>query len=282
MAVIVPGAPRQPLPFGLFSTFTFRPEGDGHWQGINGVTFESLPCEQAAGLPLVDCPPVETFTEDPLAPTFGEALPFAIYGWYSCSPVGNNVEGARRLAIDHLTAREEARVEMALVTGNLGNVPNLSGANGYPAPADLGTAPDVLAALALVEQEVAERYGSLGVIHMNRATAVLLKGALSSSGSTLRTKVGTPVAAGVSYPDGFIYGTPALFGYHSEVYHPEDVPGALFDRSNNVLTVFAARSYLIGFDPCGPVQAQFSAPVPTGQTTTTTTEPTTTTTTTSV
>lgn len=255
-AALVTGAPRQPLPFGLFSSFSIRPEGAGRWQ--SGVKWEVGTCEGADGIGAPWCPPDEDTIIglpkdlDPRNAPDGEASPFTIYGHYACSALSNSFAEAQRLANENLIQREEARVEQALWTGDLGNVPNFSGANGYPAPTDVGVYSDALAALASIEQWIADEYGSLGVIHMSRRNAVLLTKYLESRGGRLYTKaLQTPVVAGAGYDSEAIIGTPALFGYRSEVFDSSARPGDLMDRGNNDMVAVAERTYVIGFDPCG-------------------------------
>jgi hypothetical protein len=262
-SAVVTGAPRQPLPYGLFSAFSLRPEGDGRW--LNGVRWEVGTCDPAnsIGAPWCAPDPVEGLPKQ-LAPNnvpFGEASPITIYGHYACSAMSNSFSEAQRLATEHLINREEAAVEDALWNGDLGMVPNFSGANGYPAPMSAGAHDLEWHALAAVEQAIGEFYGSLGVIHMSRRTASLLlsKGSLESKGGRLYTELGTPVVAGAGYPDvGEIVGTPALFGYQGNVFDSSARPGDLMDRGSNDMVAVAERTYVIGFDPCGIVKATYS------------------------
>ena len=136
--------------------------------------------------------------------------------------------------------------------GSLGNVPNLSGANGYAAPVDLGTLPPP-DALAAVEDFLATSYGSLGVLHMSRGVALRLTGPagpILATGGRLHTTVGTPVVAGARYSSDRIVATPALLGYRSEVFTSSATPGDLLDRARNDLYAVAERSYLVGWDDC--------------------------------
>jgi hypothetical protein len=193
----------------------------------------------------------------------GLATPFTVYGHYACSPIGRSLSAAQDLATAHLMEREEARVEQAFWTGDLSNVPNLVGSATDITP--VGGSPNAAGGVALLEQFIATNYGSLGVIHMTRAAATmaLADDVLTTSGSRLTTKLGTPVAAGAGYPGTgpqgevpaeaatWMYASPALFGYRSEVFTSSARPGDLLALGTNDLTAIAERSYLIGFDPCG-------------------------------
>lgn len=269
---LVTGAARQPLPYGLFSTFTARPQGADRWEA-GGVQWESLACDLADGIGPWQVPPTSTtgLPKDLASGTsaigsFGSALPFTVYGHFTCSPVGWTPERAQEMALQHLLTREEYRVEQALWTGDLGNTPKLQDAGTTTVTvAGAGVAETV----GLLENWLATNYGSVGVIHMTRQAAVigLAREVLVTSGGRLTTQLGTPVAAGSGYPGtgpagqaaaastSWIFATPALFGYRSEVFDSSDRSGDLFDRSLNNLYAVAERSFLLGFDPCGVAAA---------------------------
>lgn len=255
---VVQGAPRAPLPFGLFSLLGFRGDED-RW--YSGVVFESLTCEPAGGIGARDCDPeVETIglpkVFDQGMGTLGAATPFTVYGHHTCSPIGGTFDRAQAIADQHLQVREEARVEQALWTGDLGNVPNFAGANEQDAPVNVGTF-GPKAAVARLELEIARQYGSLGVLHMSREVAALA--GLEARGGRLFTKMGTPVVAGTGYESDRIVATAPLFGYRSEVLTSSNRPGDLLDRGSNDLYAIAERTYLLGFDDCALLEATVAA-----------------------
>ena len=196
---------------------------------------------------------------DPNTPEPGSALPFVVYGHFQCSPLAWSPQDAQAKASAHLQAHEEARVEQALWTGNLGNRPRFLGA------ADLGsgTSYGLARGLAMMEDYIAFAYGSLGVIHMTRGVALrmIADDLLTAMSGRLFTALGTPVAAGAGYPgtgpnnetvtldESWIFATPPLFGYRGEVFTSSNRQGDLLDRGTNDLYAIAERSYLIGFDP---------------------------------
>lgn len=265
-AQVVEGIARQPLPYGLFSVLVPRATADGHWQ--NGVQWETLTCAPASGVGQ-PCPPEgEEQTGLPKnldtgAGELGEADAFTIYGSYSCTPVGHTLDYAQDRAEEHLQTREEARVEQAIWTGDLDNVGFAEGAVQVAAGVSL------VRAVAALEQWLAENYGSQGVIHMTREAATVATAAqvLVVKGSALTTVLGTPVVAGGGYPgtgpagqdpaDGstYLYATPALLGYRSEVFPGSDPVSAGFARDTNDLTAVAERTYVVGWDPCGSAYA---------------------------
>lgn len=260
----VDGIARQSLPYGLFSVLTPRVSADEHWQA-DGIEWEPLGCEPASGIgqpcddDVIGIP--KNLDSAGGAGGVAEATPFTVYGSYNCSPVGHPIQYAQDRATEHLLAREEARVEQALWTGDLGNTGFASGS----VNAGSGAASSLVRALAQLEQWLAVNYGSQGVIHLTREAALLAAEdrGLMVKGNSLVTRLGTPVVAGAGYPgtgptgaepaDGetYIYATPALAGYRSEVF-PGTVPvEAGLDRATNDLHAIAERTYVIGYDPCG-------------------------------
>jgi len=254
------GATRTALPFGLDSVLTFRESG--RWEA--GIQFETLPCDPAGGLGAPGCEEPDGVTTgigfpkqiDSVGTLIGEADPFTVYGHYHCSIPSLDQATARVRASEHLTTREIARVEQALWTGDLGNSPSLASEDTVTLPS-AGPA----AALGALEAYIATNYGSLGVIHVDRATATVLisSAVVKVTGQRLTTHLGTPVVAGAGYPgtgpsgegSGWAYATPALFGYRSEIF-----PSDAVDTGHNDMTAVAERTYLVGFDPCGVAAVQ--------------------------
>lgn len=260
----VEGPRRVALRAGLLSVLSPSSEGDGRWQ--NGVQWEPLTCGPVSGIGSAECTPSgtagtglpKTFPEDA---GVVEATAFSVYGSYLCSPIGHNIEYAQSRALQHLLAREEAVVERAFWTGDLDNTPNLQDS---AVDVNSAGAVDPVEAIGLLEDQIASEYGSLGVIHMKRSAAItaVAAGALVWDGS-LMTALGTPVVAGAGYPgsspagaaaatgESWIYGSPALFGYRSNIFYPTSRSGDLLDRDVNDLYGVAERSYLLGYDECG-------------------------------
>lgn len=259
---VVTTAQRQPLQYGLFSVVTPRTATD-RWE--SGVTTDPETCEPVDGIGPWDC---DTGSAEGLPknldPNFGmapEATPFTLYGHFTCSPVGYTPATAQDLAEVHLTTREEAGAEREFWTGDLGSSPSLVDDE----TTVLGTGQSATLGIAALEDWLAVEYGSQGILHTTRGTALALvtRGVAEIKGGRLQTVLGTPIVAGAGYPgtgpDGsspgegtaWIYATPALFAYRSEVMTSSAVPGDLMDRGRNNLTAIAERSYLIGMGPCG-------------------------------
>ena len=259
---------RESLPFGLFSVLSFR-DGD-RWE--SGVQFESGTCEPVDLIGPVQCDPTETQgLPKNLASNaggIGQALPFTVNGHYSCSIASASPEEMNRLAREHLTSREESGAERALWTGEVGNTPSL--ANPDAVVLGGGSAASLTEGIGLLEQFIAETYGSMGVIHVTRATALALiaKSLVDVRDNRLFTALGTPVVAGSGYPGtgpngtapasgAWAYASPALLGYRSEIFSATE-NGLAYDTQNNDATALAERTYLLGFDPCGVAAVQIT------------------------
>ena len=259
---------RESLPFGLFSVLTFR--DGGRWE--SGVQFESGTCEPVDLIGPVQCDPEQTQgLPKNLASNAGEigqALPFTVNGHYSCSIASASAEEMNRLAREHLTSKEEAGAERALWTGEVGNTPSL--ANPDAVVLGGGSAVALTEGIGLLEQFIAETYGSMGVIHVTRATALALvaKSLATVRDNRLFTALGTPVVAGSGYPGtgpngaaptsgAWAYASPALLGYRSEIFSATE-NGLAYDTLNNDATALAERTYLLGFDSCGVAAVQIT------------------------
>jgi hypothetical protein len=119
-------------------------------------------------------------------------------------------------------------------------------------------------ALGIADEYAAEVFNGGGVIHMSRRAAMALALHLVVEGSTLRTKLGTPVVAGAGYGTSLdgpansrIFVTGPLVMYRSEI----DVVSTV-DKSINQMSIIAQRDYVIGWD-CEPkcVLANLCAPM---------------------
>lgn len=262
--LMVTAPTRVPITLGLFSVLPFTGEdAEGRWVG-SGVEFMADTCAPVGGFAGYDCDPGSVVPEEPrlktdgTAPyTLGEADTFGVYGWFECGPF--SVDEAQPAAERHLISREQARVEQAFWTGDLGNTPNLedSGAT------DLGTKAEAADAVVALEAWMSSELGYQGILHTAFAQAARLtyKGVLEVKDGVLQTKMGTPVVAGAGYPDdGRIFATGAMKGYRSEVEQLGTSPLSGFAYATNDLTAYAYRNYALAMDTCGT--AVVTLPVP--------------------
>ena len=252
-ARLVKGAARLSLPYGLFSVLNFDTPTEPHWQA-GGVTWEPLGQtgidsvghpDDTDGSPSMGVP--KNFDMSAPGP-FPTATPFSVYGHQKMTPVAWDQASAEEKALEHLRAFEELQVESNLWYGSADNTPNLT--DGITA---VGSPTDPAEAVWLLEDFLAETYGSKGVIHIARSLAseLIADKVLETKGSLLQTVLGTPVIASGSYPKTHVRATPALFGFRSEVFTSSQPGSPLLDVRNNDLYAIAERTYLIGFDPTG-------------------------------
>lgn len=206
-AARVPGPPRLPLPYGLFSVVSLAETSMERWE--NGVTWEPLTCDPVA-VAVGDCDTPEGFPLDfpDGGPDWGTAGAITVYGTYKCSPIGRPLGYAQDQAQAVLLAREEQAVE-ARLWSILDDAPTV-----------LTLPPSAPEALGALEVWIGDEYGSLGVIHVSRMAATTLAGQdlIAPRGSQMQTMLGTPVVVGSGYP-----GTGADF---NEVQTIQVTPGA--------------------------------------------------------
>lgn len=224
-------------PFGLFSVSVPRENERAFVAGVewDSHDYGSL-LDNAAGGVCAVVPASMQYGGN----TYGDAEPVVVTAGFKCSPIGVSPEEATAKAVARLEAGAERAVETALWEGIV--EPNLT----------IGDTWDGLTyaqALAAVETTIGEAYGQ-GVIHMSRALALTLldEGLLKIQGSSLVTKLLTPVVAGTGYRDtDRIVGTSQLFRYEGALWAPD--ARQIFDKGQNQLYGIASREYVVGFEP---------------------------------
>lgn len=278
---VVDGAPRTPVPYGLFTTFALREAGD-RWE--SGVEWE-YDCGSPAVFAQDVCGTATSGTAKSAnsKPGVADADPFSIYVEHVCAPVGTTIDQAQDKATALLLAREEKLVEQALWTGTYGGAkvtPSFDTATLNDLQANYGSETvvaidswDPAVVLGAVKRQIIRDYGSLGVIHVGPIGATILEryNLIAPKGERMYTTDGWPVAVG-NYPEAMlgnlerfplgpnqiaIVGTPALFGYRSEVFTHDPS----MDQGQNELYTIAERTYVIGWDPCvDPVYGLMGVP----------------------
>lgn len=230
-----------PYRFGLFSVASPRTTemttagADPHWR--NGVTWVSQSCGVAKS--------TQEFCVDEADPELDpdgrcdirEFEPFTIYAFNDDSIPGFTLAEHEGHAVERLLHGEQFAAER-YVWGLLDDESD--------ACTDL-TASTARVGLGTIEQTLAEQYGGMGVLHMNRTTATVLCDYLYADGQVMRTKLGTPVVVGGGYEDaGRIYGTGPLIIYRGEV----DTRQQAISKPSNNVSFIAQRDYVVGWD-CG-------------------------------
>lgn len=261
----VEALPVTPLPYGLFSVADMIEAGSGHWQ--QGLQWEPDLCGAATH---VRCSCVFDGGEGTQVKVYNEdgvplsvAVPGTVYASFNCSPIGN-WDRAEERARRALLSGEERAVESLLAEGAHADVPSLYGTGTVDITPAAGTAIDVVAGLALLEQYIGENGNGQGVILAARRDVILANAngvQIYQNGSGLFTVLGTPVAAlsGIDGKTGPNEDAPEaneawLFAlgsrpriWRSEVFVTSGREASLNIQDNN-LQILAERNYAIGWD----------------------------------
>lgn len=255
-APLVAGPSRVSVSYGLFSVLPFDSSVDPHWQ--LGIQWEEADENKLLVSGLAACEPDAQVPGFPQTDKFeggvdtDYAPPFTLSGTFECSPFDHAEGYAYERAQQRLLLLEEREAERVLWNGTDWAEPTEDNTlNGLSDAEVLASMPmtNVAAAVARLEQHIANTYGTLGVLHMNRETATLLmeKLKLDSRGGRLFTPLGTPVVAGQGYGGGAIVATGSMFGLRSEVFSGLGQANIL-DTENNQLRAEASRTYAVGYD----------------------------------
>lgn len=262
-APLVSGPSRLAVSYGLFSVLGFETPAEPHWQ--QGARWEDIVSNEVGILGMPSCDPEipnpdKDFQEG--GSNVEHTSAFTLYGSYKCSPFGNPISRAGELAQLRLQNLEEREVEkvlwdkLASVALAFPDLPILTSLT--------STLDDLLEAVALLEQHIADEYGALGVIHLNRYNGTRLHKALGLEfrGGRAYTPLGTPVVIGQGYGSDAIVATGPLFGIRSEISQPYQLEGALLDMAQNDLYAIVERTYLIGFDQAPATRVELSSTTP--------------------
>lgn len=157
-------------------------------------------------------------------------------------------------ARDRLAIAEQAAVELKLMAEFASFLPTdvtPGGTSGPPATDSF--ADKTRACVGAVEEDIADSGGE-GILFVPRAVVSLIPDAFIQTGSMLRTKIGTPVAA-CTFPAvaSAIYGVPAMVALRSGI-----ATGDGYELTIDDISAFAERDYSLGWD-CGLAVATPSA-----------------------
>lgn len=262
---IVTQPPSKPYRYGLFSAATvyddasFDPRGGDYTWRVQGCTpgAEWDYCWQS---------PYETQAPKSVPQDMWlEASPFVVYDGVRCMRVGEGDLGP--VARQRLTLSEQGQAERHLWRQMGDDAADTEGAILAPASAPFDT---VTQAVAALEAQLAATTGAVGVIHMPRyAIADFDDCVITRDGQTLRTLLGTPVAAGGGYnytgPDDtvtddvlWLYATGPVTVRRGGVQQYGGDSGG-FDQKSNEVWHIAERPYVITAD-CPIYAAAVSAP----------------------
>jgi hypothetical protein len=256
----VTAPPAIPYRFGVFSVVeprTAQLEGvtvDEHWR--LGVQWVSEACALAE-VTFGNCiePEVAGLISDRTCAEF-QYDPFTVYAFNTDAIPGHTLSQHEANAIARLTNGEQRAVESVLWQKLLA---------ADPVPTDLTMFPAWIG-LGWIEQQLAEQYGSMGVIHMNRYAATALSLHLRIEGGVMRTLLGTPVIVGGGYDPtpNPIVDTAVVFGSGPVAMWRGDIDTRenAVDKALNDVSIVAQRDYVLGWD-CVAVSAEISLGCPT-------------------
>lgn len=270
-----------PLPYGLMSVVQMPADDTDRVHWANGVQYQPDACEAALSTS-AQCPVVTGYGKEATSdgvPAKG-AQAFTVYSSIACTPVGNYWEEAEARIRAALTNGEARAVETVFWTGDIdapsGEViyPHLAAdTEVYDDSGDVLLQPaadiivtgavDIVEAIGLLEGELAECYGGVGVIHAPRAALAHMAAnhLIDRSGQTVRTWGGTPIAFGAGYPgtspagaapatgEAWLYATGAISLRRGDITVTSSRVQGL-DRSVNTLQLYAERTYVINWDCC--------------------------------
>lgn len=207
------------------------------------------------------------------------ATPFTLFAEIDCSAVGF-YDGSTELVREIFERTEHRELETVFFSGDVDGATDVQ----YPhlqsdaavidtepggtqvqlqlaATVVTGAASCIQVALGLLEAEFAECSSGAGIVHVPVDLIPLMAEAylLERDGDALFTPNGNRVVAGSGYagsaPDGtvvdgvrWIYMTPPIFGYRSEINTMERE--TTLDRSVNTVMAIAERTYVLGYECC--------------------------------
>jgi hypothetical protein len=194
-----------------------------------------------------------------------------LYGSYNCPPVGRSANDAFRIATQRLRIHEGRELERVFWTGvtDSGEDINPSLAFGN---SECGSAAVIVgegelsptAGLAVLESALVDCAPGGGVIHANYGLAAYFAAAhlIYRDGDTWFTVTGQRIAFGAGYPGSgpdnvaaaagtsWLFATGPVGIWRSDIFlTPERLDQAV-DRDINDVTVFAERTYAVGWSCC--------------------------------
>lgn len=190
------------------------------------------------------------------SPSSVDGMLMALYTGFTCKLVGADFDTYMAQLKQVVENRESVAIERALQQQRFTGAAGSGGAaatilTGYQATIcpELG--------MAYLEQDLADNYAGVGIIHMPRLLASQMAGdTLKLDGKILRTRLGTPVAAGGGYmptnsPDGSVTAAGSFWMYATgeiAVTRGKLIERTDQDRINNDGVILLERLYEVVVD----------------------------------
>jgi hypothetical protein len=247
-------------PYGLLSpAVKVIEDNDPHWQ--NGFTYDTLGCAGTTSVHSV-CVSASATSVSATGEQFRTYRPFTVQTKFACSTMSRTPEELETLAKNELDIVLQKAIEKEFQGGVLADLEATAAsedANRYLSDDEavsLGTAVKPRLGLALLEGAIGTAgNGAQGVIHAPRSAIEALSLPISEGG-VLRTKLDTPVVAGVGYEESAgdttvtLYGTSAVtVRLGPVVVIPEKVSQAV-NREVNTTTYYVERVAAVTWDSC--------------------------------
>lgn len=280
-----------PLPYGLLSVAQQPPITSTHW--LNGITYQ-VSCTNSGDTTFDECinvtgsadttPPPPSAKDNTTELTLRGATPFTVRVEFDCAPVG--MDDARQIADRAFAQTASWQVERSFWTGladgkkvvfpHLADTTEVTDSNGalMQSVPVTGSATDVVCGLGFLENELANCYNGVGVIHVSRRVIPVLfaHNLVEVRGPQLRTRNGNLIVAGSGYPGtgpagqtpttcmSWMYATGAVFVL---VGATRIIDGSeAFDRTTNTRRLMAERTYLLGWDCChAAIETSLTVPI---------------------
>ncbi|GAA3695487.1 hypothetical protein [Gordonia hankookensis] len=234
--VVYEAPPAAPIGGGLYAVSTGPLPMPEHWYG--GIEIWPVNCASGWGTwPVDPClNPVDDHARktgaraDPLDPFF----PLVVWGYDECSLITQTEEMTLTRARQNLVLHEQTMVESGFADRLLG------------AATDLGTAPDITTATAMLESALAVR-GIAGVLHAGAQWAAPAVSALLAAGSPiLRSPLGASWAFGGGYVQAL--GDTVIATGPTTVWTSPVDEHATPDAMENIMAALAERSVTVGYE----------------------------------
>jgi hypothetical protein len=251
-------------PYGLLSpAVKVIEDNDPHWQ--NGFTYDTLGCAGTTSIHSV-CVSASATSVSATGEQFRKYRPFTVRTTFACSTMSRTPEELETLAKNELDIVLQKAIEKEFQGGVLAEAEATAVADAEELPNRYlsddeavslsGTAVKPRLGLALLEGAIGTAgNGAQGVIHAPRS-AIEAMSLPISEGGVLRTKLDTPVVAGVGYEESAgdttvtLYGTSAVtVRLGPVVVIPEKVSQAV-NRANNTTTYYVERVAAVTWDSC--------------------------------
>lgn len=266
--------PSMPLRYGLFQAAVGPRDLPVHARN-GGLQYVHALCGEGFGYEIA-CIGDQASKADSFEAGLDTVLgaPFIVYATVTCGTVGYTSDELRSFVVERLKGVEQSVVEQVLSTGDFGQAPGLTAADGIVTVTGAGTtAVEVVSELERAMycgfDTTVSNYGPPAYLHMAIPVFNELKSQhlIEFDGTRWRTPLGTVVSTGCyanNDPDGdpaadgtfwvYITGQTTVWRTgDSEIFVPP-IEGAL-NRATNQVTMIAEREYVVTYECDGFAKA---------------------------